>query len=312
MTAASVEAVRVACKRPYSNPDYEPRPMKEQQGWDSALEAEAKHLACGVGRYDSQPWTPAARPRIDYGPKRPHRESRQFAPSLFDAGFSTPRLAMYQHQVFPDIHVGRKPKPEKDWEPWIPTGRGEVNRKEVEYDSDDPYGPEGAGCRADNRRAQRDPNNRDNYDRQNETQAIVPKQLYAGKRDLGSEKVTMPKGTWHITGDKVSQAQVICSVCAEPIDVRKHERRYCSGECQRVGANAAKRRLRLKQKRLSNKAPADPNNRNPRLGTYAGYSAADRPESRYSVKYTWRDPRQIDDLRPLHIEVQRGVTRLTA
>lgn len=64
--AIDVDAASIARYRPYSDPDYQPRPMRVRCGWDSAIEAEAQEWAgqvrlttednCG----GNQPWTPVA------------------------------------------------------------------------------------------------------------------------------------------------------------------------------------------------------------------------------------------------------------
>ncbi len=105
------------------------------------------------------------------------------------------------------------------------------------------------------------------------------RKLYGGKR--GGETNTMPPGTWHVertynaersesddwlkdekTGKPVgpvvigvrgwSQAPEVCAAHGRP--VAKDRRKYCSDECAREGANAAKRAL---YKRRFGKWPAD-------------------------------------------------------
>lgn len=105
------------------------------------------------------------------------------------------------------------------------------------------------------------------------------KLLYSGKRAPDGEKVTMPRGTWHIEPDirwSESREFGICEVVrhkpdckGEPCDcpicgtvlaagLPPGGQKYCSiGDCARIGANAVRRANRHRKRHLRFRRDAD-------------------------------------------------------
>lgn len=115
-------------------------------------------------------------------------------------------------------------------------------------------------------------------------------QTYDGLRAPAGERNMMQPGSWHVSANhyldgtilpamRWSTAQAACSVCLGALPDGQHK--YCSPRCQRDGANLKKRQGRDG----SVKFPIE----------QTGYPTR-----------CWRDLRQIEDLRPLNIEVRHG------
>jgi len=192
----------------------EPRRILESQRPDLA-ELASKHKA----KASKVEYTPAARPRIDYGLQK-HQPTMAGYPSLFDPLLADmPRLAMYQHQVFPDIHVSAKK--ETPWEP-------------ASFEA-------WSGL----------------YPDESLSDEIRPKarrELYAGKRALDGDKVTMPPGAWHVDPEvKWSTKRLHCAICGAELPAAR--RKYCADACATKGSNTVRRNKTARKK--ARKWPAD-------------------------------------------------------
>jgi predicted nucleic acid-binding Zn ribbon protein len=102
-----------------------------------------------------------------------------------------------------------------------------------------------------------------------------PTPFFSGNRSLSEQANSMEPGTWNVSaswwsngqflpGIEWSQANERCYVCGAALPEPHGKRKYCPGECGRVGDNA-RRRGRTAARRRRRLTPDD-NNRNPRTG----------------------------------------------
>jgi hypothetical protein len=176
-----------------------------------------------TGKRTKVQYTPATRPRIEY-PKSERRPTK-IGHSLFDpwlVGMS--RLAFYQHQVFPDIHIGKKPKAEPEWA--LPVTLGEQRRSFKAWEKSYPDDP-----------------------LSDEIPPKVRRELYAGKRAPDAEKVTIRVGFWHPdTEAKWSTKRLYCAVPHCGQELPEERWKYCSDDHARLGSNEVRRNTTARKK----------------------------------------------------------------
>ncbi|WP_141682014.1 hypothetical protein [Mycobacterium malmoense] len=165
---------------------------------------------------------PLARTPIVY-PERKSQESRSWHPSLFDPWASgMPRLAMYQHQVSPDIHISKRPATEPELHDLSRTTLGQQQDLfkgwRAQYPDDLP---------------------------ESEVPPKLRRKLYAGKHAHDGERVTLPPGFWHVDATaKWSLAPEVCAIAGCTNGIPEGRRRYCSDEHAAIGRNAVRRAKR--------------------------------------------------------------------
>lgn len=133
-------------------------------------------------------------------------------------------------------------------------GRGRVYREGVEPGRTwERHGSANAGCWAEDAKDK----DGDGYQPRNR------RTIYAGKRALHAEQVTMPRGWWHVETDvrwSESRDFGLCDVCGAVLaaGLPPGRQKYCFvGDCARIGANAIRRANRYRKRHPRFKRDAD-------------------------------------------------------
>jgi hypothetical protein len=268
---------------PLRSGDYWPI-EKLAKGWP---DGDGERLG-GVGKYDSQPWTPPVKTPIDYGPQK--------------------RLPT---RFLSDCQYPLEGSTQTHWEPWIPARPNpwkaeEKRREKLVYRSDDPYGPgrlrlddPGSWFR-DLAEPVPDPEDKDDaWDSVEVAHKVRRKSAdHGGKRSPAGQRVTMPPGSWHVDqAAEWSTAQTVCSFNNCGVELPAGQDKYCYDHV--IDGNNERRRHTYALKKARDwpvdehwwyiQSPPPPPARRLRVHTYDDYEAriAHTVSRDYRLRFPW-------------------------